>query len=1014
MLRVGIALTVCLVASSLLAPSPGVLLTEAAVQPEKEYVLAMDAVDEHSGAMDTPEAKTAHLLAARITVFTARNSGHTQPRIICSTLFAAVSAWLTIEEMRTLLRQTPGLSAFPVETARLDELGSDAPLAPNTDSTGSVEAQGRTATPLAVRPTVVPQPPTRSRLRIGIIDTGIDYTHPALGGPTYPNDTVTGGYDLADDDNNPMDMDGHGTHVAGILLQTPGAAQGNVELRAYKVFSDGSKTADSSTVAAAIDMAVRDGCDVVNMSMGVPATANTAGTGDLLHLACERAADAGVVVVAAAGNKGAQSGECPEPVDSPANSPDVLAVGAIDARLAQTTLHGPSGEILQASASLAEWSPELPQGPASIRFVADPSVFRGPVDPGTVLVVRRDTAPMKRTFALLAPLAPAAVIFVDKYQLENHASVSDTIESLSVPCAFVSLDETAIGGLANDAYSTIQFDVTPAAAFRLAPFSSFGLTDGGYPKPDVIASGVAVGSTWTMERFRVDSGTSMAAPVVSAAVASLMMLRPGLTSAQYCSLIRQQATPLYLNGDGSTGLLDPLAQGTGVPDADASVAARVVISWSAGCQGGAFALNSKSLRQFAIRNVSAFRTAVSFSYVPEVPGSRFVGIQFSPESVPLEPGDETTIGVTATVSSTAIALERIAGYVVARDTSTGVTSRLPMIDYDPDSKRGSWLSAVYMPSGIVYPDAGGSPDTAEFFFRLRAGRSARTAGGLMRRATADSLSADIVSGLPDATATLFRQAAAQPGLYHLSWTGVDANQSLVRLDGTYGLRLQLFSGDDARQAYTVVDTQSVQFLVRNTRLPRAYMRLASPVTGGSAGAFVLQLEVRSPDEVSAIELLLDVQGAAPVGVTSSGVVVKTSLSQGEDGHWRQTVVLPLLAPSGTGSVADLKLTLLPEKSAPSVTVNLVSGIAQMRRTPDKTRQILQTAPGSASHTDFLSSVDCTGDGVVDAADWRAFVRAFGSKRGESAYDSWCDFNDDGRVDLVDMARLASSGNALDT
>jgi minor extracellular serine protease Vpr len=1010
MLRVGIVLTVCLVASSLVAPAPVALSANTAVSPEREYVLAMCAVDEHSGVTDTPEAKTAHLLAARIAALGTKSADHPQPKVVCSTLFAGVSAWLTPEDVQTLLRQTPGLNAFPVETARLDELGGD--LAPNIDSTGPLETHGQTAPSLALQSTVIRQPPARSRIRVGIIDTGIDYTNSALGGPDYPNDVVTGGYDLADNDNDPMDIDGHGTEVAGILLQTSGAAQGHLELRAYKVFSDGSKTADTSTVAAAIDMAVRDGCDVISMSMGVSATTNTAGTGDLLHLACDRAADAGVVVVAAAGNRGAQSGVCPEPVDSPADSPDVLAVGAIDGRLAQATLREPSGETLQASASLAEWSPELPQGPARVLFVADPSAVRGPVDPGVVLVVRRDTAPMKRTFALLAPLMPGAVVFVDEYQPESHASVSDVPGSLQVPCAVVALNKQAIEGLASNAYSTIQFDVTPATAFRLASFSSFGLTEEGYPKPDVVASGVAIGSTWTNNRLHVDSGTSMATPAVSAAVASLMMLRPGLTSSQYRSLIRQQATPLYLNGDSSTGLVDPLAQGTGVPDVDASVAARVVISWGAGCHDGAFAMNGTSVQEFAIRNVSELRTAVSFSYLSEVPVDPFAHVSFSPESVSLEAGEETTISVTLSVAATVASLGRIAGYVVARDTSSGVMSKLPMIEYDPDSERGSWLSAVYMPADVVYPDAGGSPETANFFFRLRAGRSARTAGGLMRQATADFLSADIVSGLPGVTATLFQQAAAQPGLYHLSWTGVDAGGGLVQLDGTYGLHLQLFSGDDSRRTYTVSDTQSVQFMVRNTRLPRAYIHLASPVTNSSAGSLTMQLDVRSPDEMSSIELLLDVQGATPVGVTSAGVAAKTSFSRDDNGHWRQTIVLPVPVPSGTDSVADLKLTFIPEKDVPSITVTLVSGLAQMRRSADKTRQILQTSPGRTNHTEFLSSVDCTGDGVVDAADWQAFVQAFGSQRGEPAYDSWCDFNDDGRVDLFDMARLALSADAL--
>ena len=52
---------------------------------------------------------------------------------------------------------------------------------------------------------------------IAIIDTGIDYRHPALGGGFGPGFKVVAGYDFVDDDPDPMDEDGHGTGVAGVI-----------------------------------------------------------------------------------------------------------------------------------------------------------------------------------------------------------------------------------------------------------------------------------------------------------------------------------------------------------------------------------------------------------------------------------------------------------------------------------------------------------------------------------------------------------------------------------------------------------------------------------------------------------------------------------------------------------------------------------------------------------------------------------------------------------------------------
>jgi subtilisin family serine protease len=72
---------------------------------------------------------------------------------------------------------------------------------------------------------------------IGIIDSGIDYMHPDLGGGIGKGLKVIGGYDFINDDSDPMDDNGHGTHVAGIAAAN-GIIKGiapEAKLRAYKV-----------------------------------------------------------------------------------------------------------------------------------------------------------------------------------------------------------------------------------------------------------------------------------------------------------------------------------------------------------------------------------------------------------------------------------------------------------------------------------------------------------------------------------------------------------------------------------------------------------------------------------------------------------------------------------------------------------------------------------------------------------------------------------------------------------
>lgn len=78
---------------------------------------------------------------------------------------------------------------------------------------------------------------TGSGVRVAILDTGVDYTHSDLGGCFGPSCKVIGGYDFVNDDDDPADDNGHGTHVAGIVAAN-GSLKGvapDASILAYKV-----------------------------------------------------------------------------------------------------------------------------------------------------------------------------------------------------------------------------------------------------------------------------------------------------------------------------------------------------------------------------------------------------------------------------------------------------------------------------------------------------------------------------------------------------------------------------------------------------------------------------------------------------------------------------------------------------------------------------------------------------------------------------------------------------------
>jgi subtilisin len=167
---------------------------------------------------------------------------------------------------------------------------------------------------------------TGQGVTVGIIDSGVDGTHPDL-------QNVTGGLNCVGDEvrNNPaastnwrpaLKEGEHGTHVAGIV-GGHGPASGfrgvapGVDLRSYRVFPDAGGGASNFDIAKAIDTAVADKCDIVNMSLG------GGPKDDLTHAAIDRAIAEGVVVIVAAGNDNRQ------PVSFPAAFTECVAVSAM-------------------------------------------------------------------------------------------------------------------------------------------------------------------------------------------------------------------------------------------------------------------------------------------------------------------------------------------------------------------------------------------------------------------------------------------------------------------------------------------------------------------------------------------------------------------------------------------------------------------------------------------------------------------------------------------------------------
>lgn len=484
---------------------------------------------------------------------------------------------------------------------------------------------------------------TGAGIKIAIIDSGLDFSHPAFIDPTL---AALEGYPRAEsefldftnrkvlavrsyvhlqnsgapetsspDDLTPVDFMGHGTTTAmiaaGRRINTPaGLIQGiapKAYLGVYKVSGTPgvSPRPSSQAVIAAMDDAVSDDMDVLNLSVGRVAMHpwDTFGDGcsEAAHIACDlvalaaqsAVADFGRVVVAAAGNDGQTGGQdhpARNTVSSPGSAPGVISVAATSnsrrfeqrvraagASFPALSGTGPSpGPRLTAPAVLAEQFGDG-QGcaPYSPGALADRVVV---VEFGGCWAVDKVEA---------ADAAGAAGVIVFHSDATGDLLQMGGLEDTDIPAYFISAEDGAslassIGTASPEQPLAVTLDAARVTRridwTQVAPFSSRGPTPGLNLKPDIAAPGAAVfaigGRTPGMTRggYKQVQGTSFSAAVVSGAAALVWQLHPDWTAREVASALINTASTAVRESDeiarvGSVGsgllsfesALDPIA-----------------------------------------------------------------------------------------------------------------------------------------------------------------------------------------------------------------------------------------------------------------------------------------------------------------------------------------------------------------------------------------------------------------------------------------------------------------------
>jgi minor extracellular serine protease Vpr len=421
-------------------------------------------------------------------------------------------------------------------------------------------------------------------IKIAVIDTGIDYTHADFGGSGNPADyesalatdtlpanpvwfgpnapRVKGGTDLVGDDYdtnpnnptfqpvphpdpNPLDCNGHGTHVTGTAAGSGVLADGSTYPGPYNPTTVSSNSwnvgpgvapkadiysikifgceGDTNEEIDAIEWAVDHDMDVINMSLGSP----FGSPDNPVAVAASNASKHGVIVVAAAGN----AGHAPYITDSPGVGDGVLSVAANDpnagnpgANVALST--GPSLTAVNSNGATFSNGLTLPvkvlfSAPGVVSLGCDPAEYTG-VTGKLVVTARGACARVAR--AIFGQQAGAAAVMMINSTDElppfegNITQNPDTGEQFDVTIPFLGVKSSDAAALiaADGGTASLTNIFLPNPAFRaLAGFTSGGPRSGdSVLKPDVTAPGVNIASagmgTGTGAAFF--SGTSMASP----------------------------------------------------------------------------------------------------------------------------------------------------------------------------------------------------------------------------------------------------------------------------------------------------------------------------------------------------------------------------------------------------------------------------------------------------------------------------------------------------------------------
>jgi minor extracellular serine protease Vpr len=554
-------------------------------------------------------------------------------------------------------------------------------------------------------------------IKVGIIDTGIDLQHPDFGNRIkFGYDFVGDNYDSGSPDpakntpvpgqDTPDDCGGHGTHVAGIVGAN-GTVKGvapNVTLGAYRVFGCVGST-NSDVFLKALEMAVDDGMDVVNMSLGSPNGwpnyPNAQAIGRITQL--------GLIVVASAGNSGGTGlyttggpgiSEAAISVANVNNTTTIQSQAVVNGKTIGFTTATGSATVPVTGTSLIVRTGT----PTTPNDACNP--VKPPVDSltGKVALIRRGTCAFAEKVTNAIAAGATGVILYNNVPDPLNATAGGNV---SVPVIAISqVDGESISALLptilSDTTVLTWTNVMGRTVIGTGGMANTSSSVGPAPdlsmKPDLSAPGGFIYSTYTdgtVSNHTTLSGTSMAAPHVAGGVALLLQKFPALKgNTRAIRQILQNTSSAYNFRDApALGLDFVQRQGSGMINIARALTSEAQVSPSRlpfgeveGPKTATLTITNNVARDitYTVGHTAALAMGANTFTLTPVTSNHASTATFSTSSVTVPAGGSASVDVTIESNGGLANGSMFGGFITLVPDAGGVTLSVPYTGYKGD------------------------------------------------------------------------------------------------------------------------------------------------------------------------------------------------------------------------------------------------------------------------------------------------------------------------------------------